>query len=250
METLHTPTLGPVGKAIRGVREVGQEFAAPTDTTQPPAVNPGDPAGEPRRGAPQARKGQPRAHLTRALRRLRATPIPVTVVQQSRGISELLNALGPVVQPLGEGVFVLVLTVYMLIKREDLHNRLLLLAGMGRLNLVTKALDDAGKRITSFLTMNFLVNAGYGVCFGVGLFAIGIPNATLWGVIASVLRFVPYIGTSIGVLFPLSSRWACSNPGDLRWWCSRSSPCWSSPSATSSSPGSMAPTPASPPLRC
>ena len=99
-------------------------------------------------------------------------------------------------------VFVLVLTVYMLIKREDLHNRLLLLAGMGRLNLVTKALDDAGKRITSFLTMNFLVNAGYGLCFGIGLFVIGIPNATLWGVIASVLRFVPYIGTSIGVLLP------------------------------------------------
>ena len=96
----------------------------------------------------------------------------------------------------------LVLTVYMLIKREDLHNRLLLLAGMGRLNIVTKALDDAGKRITSFLTMNFLVNAGYGVCFGIGLRVIGIPNATLWGVIASVLRFVPYIGTSIGVLLP------------------------------------------------
>jgi methylmalonyl-CoA mutase cobalamin-binding subunit len=95
-----------------------------------------------------------------------------------------------------------VITVYMLIKREDLHNRLLLLAGMGRLNIVTKALDDAGKRITSFLTMNFLVNAGYGVCFGVGLFAIGIPYATLWGVIASILRFVPYIGTSIGVLLP------------------------------------------------
>ncbi|MEI9977058.1 MAG: AI-2E family transporter [Ignavibacteriota bacterium] len=51
-----------------------------------------------------------------------------------------------------------------------------------------------GKRITSFLTMNFLVNAGYGLCFGIGLSVIGIPYATLWGVIASVLRFVPYIG--------------------------------------------------------
>ena len=51
----------------------------------------------------------------------------------------------------------------MLIKREDLHNRLLLLAGIGRLNLVTKALDDAGKRISRYLIMNFLVNAGYGI---------------------------------------------------------------------------------------
>ena len=193
LETLHTPNLGPVGKAIRGVREVGQEFTAPQVPGQlPPAQNS---TAERKGGAAAANAIAPSAPSV-------ATPLPVTVIEPNRGISDLLNALGPVVQPLGETVFVLVLTVYMLIKREDLHNRLLLLAGMGRLNLVTKALDDAGKRITSFLTMNFLVNAGYGVCFGFGLFAIGIPNATLWGVIASVLRFVPYIGTSIGVLLP------------------------------------------------
>ena len=193
LETLHTPNLGPVGKAIRGVREVGQEFTAPQVPGQvPPAQNS---TAERKGGAAAANAIAPSAPSV-------VTPLPVTVVEPTRGISDLLNALGPVVQPLGETVFVLVLTVYMLIKREDLHNRLLLLAGMGRLNLVTKALDDAGKRITSFLTMNFLVNAGYGVCFGFGLFAIGIPNATLWGVIASVLRFVPYIGTSIGVLLP------------------------------------------------
>ena len=193
-----------MGRAIRGVREVGQEFTAPQVPGQVPAVSPGaGPAGAPAQNSTAERKGgvaAPNALATSAPSVV--APLPVTVVEPNRGISDLLNALGPVVQPLGETVFVLVLTVYMLIKREDLHNRLLLLAGMGRLNLVTKALDDAGKRITSFLTMNFLVNAGYGVCFGVGLFAIGIPNATLWGVIASVLRFVPYIGTSIGVLLP------------------------------------------------
>jgi predicted PurR-regulated permease PerM len=205
LETLHTPTLGPMGRAIRGMREVGQEIAAPGETAQPPAVNPGAASSTSQEQSNAAqRKGRvtvtPPPTPTPAPSP--AAPIPVTVVQSKQGISELLSALGPVVQPLGEGVFVLVLTVYMLIKREDLHNRLLLLAGMGRLNLVTKALDDAGKRITSFLTMNFLVNAGYGLCFGLGLVAIGIPNATLWGVIASVLRFVPYIGTSIGVLLP------------------------------------------------
>jgi predicted PurR-regulated permease PerM len=204
LETLHTPTLGPVGRALRGVREVGQEISAPASTAQPAAGTLGSaPAATPVESSSAQRKG----HVTTppsepAAAPSPASPIPVTVVPPSQGISELLTALGPVVQPLGEGVFVLVITVYMLIKREDLHNRLLLLAGMGRLNIVTKALDDAGKRITSFLTMNFLVNAGYGVCFGVGLFAIGIPYATLWGVIASILRFVPYIGTSIGVLLP------------------------------------------------
>ncbi len=201
LETLHTPTLGPMGRAIRGMREVGQEITAPS---QPSTVTPsGPPGGLQAQGDTAQHKGHvPVAAPVSTPAPSSTTPIPVTVVEPSRGIPELLSALGPVVQPLGEGVFVLVLTVYMLIKREDLHNRLLLLAGMGRLNIVTKALDDAGKRITSFLTMNFLVNAGYGLCFGVGLFAIGVPYATLWGVIASILRFVPYIGTSIGVLLP------------------------------------------------
>jgi predicted PurR-regulated permease PerM len=209
LETLHTPTLGPMGRAIRGMREVGQEISAPSATAQPATANPANvspgtaPGAAPVENNPAQHKGRvttiaPLANPVPAP----ASPIPVTVVPPSQGISELLSALGPVVQPLGEGVFVLVITVYMLIKREDLHNRLLLLAGMGRLNIVTKALDDAGKRITSFLTMNFLVNAGYGLCFGIGLRMIGIPNATLWGVIASILRFVPYIGTSIGVLLP------------------------------------------------
>jgi len=196
LETLHTPTLGPMGRAIRGMREVGQEISAPAANSQPATANPGSSlGGATTQGNLTQSKG--RVTATTAVPSSEpslATPIPVTVVPPSQGISELLSALAPVVQPLGEGVFVLVITVYMLIKREDLHNRLLLLAGMGRLNIVTKALDDAGKRITSFLTMNFLVNAGYGVCFGVGLFAIGIPNATLWGVIASI-----------------------TNPGDRRW---------------------------------
>jgi predicted PurR-regulated permease PerM len=208
LEGLHAPSLGPVGNAIRGVREVGQEFnAAPEPAPQVAAkspatleANPGAPLTP---NSPASQKGRSTpAPAAAALASGTAPPIPVTVVGSSRGISDLLSAAAPIVQPLGEGVFVLVLTVYMLIKREDLHNRLLLLAGMGRLNIVTKALDDAGKRITSYLTMNFLVNAGYAVAFGIGLRLIGIPNATLWAVIAGVLRFVPYIGTSIGVLLP------------------------------------------------
>jgi predicted PurR-regulated permease PerM len=197
METLHAPSVGPFGRAIRGVREVGQEFSAPAA----PSPSPGVTAATSQNDTP-ARKGRATQAPVAAALPSEASPMPVTVIEPARGIPDLLNALVPVVRPLGETVFVLVLTVYMLIKREDLHNRLLLLAGMGRLNLVTKALDDAGKRISRYLTMNFLVNAGYGIAFGIGLFAVGIPNATLWGVIAGILRFVPYIGTSLGVLMP------------------------------------------------
>jgi predicted PurR-regulated permease PerM len=191
IEQMHAPATGAVGKAISGVREVGQDIY-------------GVPAGAPTTSgnANQPATPLPTGKAGRVFGPAPVTPAPVVVMQPSGGISDLIGALAPVVQPLGETVFVLVLTVYMLIKREDLHNRLLLLAGLGRLNLVTQALDDAGKRISRFLSMNFMVNAGYGICFGFGLFLIGIPNATLWGVIAGTLRFVPYIGASIGVLLP------------------------------------------------
>jgi len=193
IEQMHQPATGAVGKAINGVREVGQDiYGAPTGTASA--------GGAAQNGAPAARV--PGGKAGRVFGPAPVAPAPVVVMQPSGGISDLIGALAPVVQPLGETVFVLVLTIYMLIKREDLHNRLLLLAGLGRLNLVTQALDDAGKRISRFLSLNFMVNAGYGTCFGFGLFAIGIPNATLWGVIAGTLRFVPYIGASIGVLLP------------------------------------------------
>jgi predicted PurR-regulated permease PerM len=192
MTALRAPSIGSVGRAISGVREVGQELYSAQDA--PPVANP-SPAQTDAKPAVAHRGITPPAPVA-------AAPTQVIVVQPPRGIPDLLNALRPIVGPIGQTVFVLVLTIYMLIKREDLHNRVLLLAGMGRLNLVTQALDDAGKRISRYLTLNLVVNTGYGICFGLGLYAIGIPNATLWAVIAGSLRFVPYIGASIGVLLP------------------------------------------------
>ena len=197
MATLHTPSVGPVGRALQGMREVGQELSS---TSESAPVAPGQNHSLPAQPHPGQNSGAATANT--GTEPVVSAPVPVVVVQPARGIPDLLNALAPLLRPLGETVIVLVLTIYMLIKREDLHNRMLLLAGISRLNLVNKALDDAGKRISRYLSINFLVNAGYGVCFGAGLFAISIPNATLWGVIAGVLRFVPYIGTSIGVLLP------------------------------------------------
>jgi hypothetical protein len=92
---------------------------------------------------------------------------------------------------------VVIFTIYMLLKREDLRNRLLLLAGMGRMNLMSQALNDAAERISNYLVMNVLVNASYGVVFATALYLLHVPNATLWGVLIAILRLVPYIGTLI-----------------------------------------------------
>ena len=72
---------------------------------------------------------------------------------------------------------VLIFTVFILIAQEDLRDRFLRLAGVGQLHAMTLALNDASQRISRYLAMQFFVNTGYGICFGLGLFFIGVPNA-------------------------------------------------------------------------
>jgi hypothetical protein len=85
-------------------------------------------------------------------------------------------------------------------KREDLRNRLIRLAG--QLTVVTQALDDASTRLSRYLFLQFLVNAAYGLVFALGTYVIGIPHPLLWGVLACLLRFIPYIGTGIAAAVP------------------------------------------------
>jgi hypothetical protein len=90
-----------------------------------------------------------------------------------------------------------------LLQREDLRNRLVRLAGSGDIQRTTAALDDAGKRLSKLFLTQIIFNALFGLAIGTGLAFIGVPSAPLWGLIAMILRFVPYIGALISAAFPL-----------------------------------------------
>lgn len=127
-------------------------------------------------------------------------PVPVQVIQSpALPLESVQNVLGI----LAGSLIVLVFTIFMLIRREDLRNRLISLAGEGHLHLVTQTLDDASARVSKYLLMQALVNTGYGIFIGVGLHFIGVPGAFLWGVIVGILRFLPYIGAPLGGIMPL-----------------------------------------------
>jgi len=131
-------------------------------------------------------------------------PQPVRVVDPDRGqLQYATELLMRVVRPIGALGVVIVFTIYLLMEREDLRRRVLLLAGMSRIRLMNQALEDAATRISQYLFFQVTVNAAYGALFGFGLFLIGVPNATFWGVLAGILRIVPYIGTAIGLILPL-----------------------------------------------
>jgi len=130
-----------------------------------------------------------------------AEPIPVTVTPSRWS---MLSMAAPAMDVLVGAGLVVILVMFMLIRREDLRNRVIRLCGEGNLTLMTKALDDAGVGISQFLLMQFIINATYGLVLGVGLFLLGVPYSVLWGFLAAVLRYLPYIGPWIGALFPLA----------------------------------------------
>jgi hypothetical protein len=111
----------------------------------------------------------------------------------------LRDALGPLSSSFARILVtvlgVLVFTLFMLVQRGDLRNRLLRLFGVDHLNVLTTALDDAARRVSHYLIAQCMINASFGLLLGTGLYFIGVPNAPFWGMLGAVLRFIPYIGT-------------------------------------------------------
>jgi AI-2E family transporter len=112
--------------------------------------------------------------------------------------------ISPLVHPLATTGIIIIFVIFILLQREDLRNRLIRLAGSNDLQRTTAALDDAAGRLSRLFLIQLIVNGAFGIVIGTGLWLIGIPSAILWGILAAVLRFVPYIGAVIGAVFPLA----------------------------------------------
>ena len=118
-------------------------------------------------------------------------------------LSRVWSVLEPVLAPLAGLGLTIVLLIYMLMRREDLRDRVISLVGHRSLTLTTKAFDEAGSRILRYLLTQLLLNIAYGVVITIGLFLIGVPYAPLWGFLAAVLRYVPYLGSWLAALLPV-----------------------------------------------
>jgi predicted PurR-regulated permease PerM len=117
-------------------------------------------------------------------------PVPVVVKPSAPPLSQL-----PVVlSALGNVGLVLVLVIFMLLERLQLRDRLIRIIGFGRIATTTKAMDEAAQRITHYLTMQTLINGTFGLGVTLGALLVGLPYAFLWGSLAAVLRFIPYVG--------------------------------------------------------
>ncbi len=133
------------------------------------------------------------------------TPAPVVVARdETWSLWTVPAALGPWLTPLATGALVAVLVPFMLFERVYLIDKLMTVMGRRRLAVTTRALDEAAERVSRFLLMQTIVNGSYGVMVAIGLFFIGLPYAVLWGFLAAVFRFIPYVGPWIAAILPVT----------------------------------------------
>lgn len=130
-------------------------------------------------------------------------PVPVHVVAPDASpLQVAADLLGRSLAPAGLIGLVFIFMVFILLEHENLRDRLIRLMGGSDMNLTTEAMNEAGDRVSRYLALQVLVNVSFGIPIGIGLYLIGVPNAVLWGVLATVLRFVPYVGPVLAALFP------------------------------------------------
>ena len=113
---------------------------------------------------------------------------------------------------------VVVLLIFLLIEQERLRDRVLRVAGRGELRLTGSTLREASERVAGYLRALTLLNAGHGIAVGAGLALIGIPGALLFGLLAGLLRFVPYAGPLVAASAPLALSLAAFDSFSIFVW--------------------------------
>ncbi len=189
---------GIVARASSMLKDLGNEITkAPEKTNRTSTKAPAAPSGTARQ----------------------QTPVPVEIHQPPAAPIQLIQGIvGPLLAPLATAGIVIIFLLFILLQREDLRDRFIRLAGARDLQRTTRALDDGVHRLSRYFVMQTAINATFGVLIGTGLFFIGVPNPVLWGIMAMLLRFVPYIGAPIAAIFPAALAIAVDPGWSMLFW--------------------------------
>ncbi|MGG5810149.1 AI-2E family transporter [Falsiroseomonas sp. CW058] len=130
-------------------------------------------------------------------------PAPAPVAPGASPLDVLAHVAEPVLEPLATAGIVVVFALFILLYREDLRDRLIRLAGARDLHRTMGAMDDAAHRLSRLFLSQLTLNAAFGVVIAAVLWVLGLPGALLWGLLAGLMRFVPFVGTFIAVVPPV-----------------------------------------------
>jgi predicted PurR-regulated permease PerM/methanogenic corrinoid protein MtbC1 len=151
------------------------------------------------------------SELTPRANRSKATNVIQAPAVQS-DLEQVVKPVVPILSGLFKTLLIVVLMFFLLYGRKDLRDRLVRLAARGRITLSAEAIGTAGEAVGHYLLLFALTNLGYGIAIGLTIWMIGLPNPILWGALAALFRFVPYVGVPIAALLPMCVAFAVS-PG-------------------------------------
>jgi predicted PurR-regulated permease PerM len=138
-------------------------------------------------------------------------PVPVVIeAKQPSWLGPIEGSLSYGAEAAGQSALSFLLVIFLLLGREDMRNRVIRLIGPHRITATTRAVDDAGVRISRYLRIQLLLNATFGIILAAILWVLGVRYAMLWGFIAGMMRYVPYVGTFFGLIPPLLASVAMS----------------------------------------
>ena len=147
------------------------------------------------------------------------TPVPVEVRQPPPDpVALAARILTPVLHPLAAAAIIFIVAIFILLQQDDLRDRVIRLFGSRDLHRTTLAMDDAARRLSRFFLIQLGINTTFGVIITAGLYFIGLPSPLLWGIIAALMRFVPYIGSYVAAGIPILLAAAVDPSWSLTLW--------------------------------
>ncbi|WP_134134865.1 AI-2E family transporter [Paraburkholderia sp. BL6665CI2N2] len=199
METMHSLTIGKLNGFASAAGQALQRA-----TVEPSQIAPRP--GPVSRGTAHSTSGEPAA-------------VPVEVREPVPTPFELARrVLSPAISPLETAFIVFVVMVVILLQRDDLRDRAIRLFGSRDLHRTTTVMDEAARRLSRYFVSQLGLNAGVGVIIGTGLFMIGVPSPILWGILAALLRLVPYVGIWISATLATALAAAVSPGWTMAIW--------------------------------
>jgi predicted PurR-regulated permease PerM len=178
LKTLEEATVGPIMRftnetsRLTGIRQPGEAVPVP---------------------APDVEHSPRRAAMRVAL-----LPPPEF---ESHPLLLVWTLLTTVWHPIQFAGIVLLVLIFVLLEYESLRDRFIRIAGATDIRTATLALNDAGDRLSRYFASQFVVNLAFGLAIWMSLSMLRLPQALLCGILAGVMRFVPYVGVAIAALF-------------------------------------------------
>lgn len=180
IQALHRPSNSAFGHAQKELQTISDDLGIANSTAAAALQSPNKAAEKPIGSTPEH-------------------PLQVREVGRPTG---RLDQLGGIIEPLTTATLAVVFTFFVLLQREDLRNRFIRLSGDRNLSLMTQAMSDASRRISRYFLLQVTINVTFGAIVCVVLYFMGLPHAFLFGALATLCRFVPYVGTPIAALAP------------------------------------------------